>query len=186
MEKEAFYTAVRNDTKTLIAELIEASAAEKGELFVLGGSSSEVLGKQIGKGSSAEIGEIIVSEIHAAVSEAGCFLAVQCCEHLNRALVVERAYAETHGLPEVNALPQLHAGGSFAVAAWKAAEAPCLVEEVRAEAGLDIGDTLIGMHLRPVAVPLRLSIKTIGKAHVTAARCRRKLIGGARAVYQEA
>lgn len=180
-----FLRKIAEETAAAMEELLLKAKLSPGELFVLGGSSSEVLGEHIGKGSSAEIGEVIVGEIHRLIRREGLFLAVQCCEHLNRALVVEEAFARSHGLTMVNALPQLHAGGSFAVAAWKLCEKPCLTEEVRAAAGLDIGDALIGMQLRPVAIPVRLRVKEIGQAHVTAARTRLKLIGGERAVYQE-
>lgn len=180
-----FIARIAAETACAVDEVLAAAKLKKGELFILGGSSSEILGEHIGKGSSAEIGEAVLAEVHKRIKAAGLYLAVQCCEHLNRALVVEEAYAENHNLCMVNALPQLHAGGSFAVAAWKLCANPCLVEAVQAAAGLDIGDALIGMHLRPVAIPLRLKQKEIGRAHVVAARTRLKLIGGRRAVYQE-
>lgn len=185
MNENLYMKEIAEQTARAVEELLHESKLKKGELVILGGSSSEVKGEHIGKASSQEIGEVIVSEVHKRIQREGLYLAVQCCEHLNRALVVEEAYARSHGLTMVNALPQLHAGGSFAVAAWKLAAEPCLVEAVQAAAGLDIGDALIGMHLRPVAIPLRLAQKEIGKAHVTAARTRLKLIGGSRAVYQE-
>ena len=102
-----------------------------------------------------------------------------------RALVVERDVAEAHGFEIVNAIPQLHAGGSFAMTAWANFKDPVLVETIVADAGLDIGGTLIGMHLRRVAIPVRLSIKKIGEANILCARTRPKYIGGARAVYQD-
>ncbi len=176
--------AIREETRRAIAELLARSPLEAGDLVVVGGSSSEVLGEHLGQASSAEIGRVIVAEVSQQLRAAGLHLAVQCCEHLNRALVVERSWAKAAGLPRVNALPQLHAGGSFAVAYWEMAEVPCLVEKVEASAGLDVGLVMIGMHLRPVAVPLRLEQKTIGQARVTAAYSRDKLIGGERASYQ--
>ncbi len=154
-----------------------------GKLVVLGCSSSEVMGVHIGKGSSAEAGRVIVKELLQITQEKGAFLAVQCCEHLNRALVVERAVAESHRLCLVSAVPALHAGGSGAVAAFQNAKDPVLVECIAADFGIDIGDTFIGMHVRHVQIPFRPSIKEIGNAHISCLRSRPKLIGGERAMY---
>ena len=85
----------------------------------------------------------------------------------------------------VNVVPQPKAGGSFATAAYAAFSDPVAVEHIRADAGMDIGDTLIGMHLKEVAVPVRLSVKTVGEAPLVCARTRPKFIGGCRAVYDE-
>ena len=137
--------------------------------------------KELPRGAEKEEWEAVLARLQAQ----GIELAVQCCEHLNRALVVERAVAESHGFEIVNAIPQLHAGGSFAMTAWANFKDPVLVETIVADAGIDIGGTLIGMHLRRVAIPVRLSIKKIGEANILCARTRPKYIGGARAVYQE-
>ena len=153
-------------------------------LLAVGCSSSEICGGHIGHASSPETGDTVARAVLDAAKAYGCAVAAQCCEHLNRALVVERAFAEAHGLDVVWAVPQPKAGGSFATAMWKLCDDPVLVERVSAEAGLDIGDTLIGMHLRRVAVPVRLANCEIGSAHVTAALCRPPLIGGERAKYE--
>ena len=171
--------------KQAAAELLNAAKLKKGDLLVVGCSSSEIGGSRIGSDSRPETAEAVFSAIHEIAEESGVFLAAQCCEHLNRALVVEEAYAEAHGLEIVNAVPQPKAGGSFATAAYKGFEDPVLVEKVRADAGLDIGGTLIGMHLKLVAVPVRLSLDRIGEAILLAARTRPKYVGGARAVYDE-
>ena len=166
-------------------ELFAAAKLREGDLLVVGCSSSEITGSKIGTDSRPETAQEVFSGIYDATKERGVFLAAQCCEHLNRALVVEAAYAEAHGLEIVNAVPQPKAGGSFATAAYQGFAQPVLVEAVRADAGLDIGGTLIGMHLKKVAVPVRLSIKHIGEAILLAARTRPKYVGGARAVYDE-
>lgn len=166
-------------------ELITAANLKKDALLVVGCSSSEVLGQRIGTHSALEVGEAIVRGIAKACREAGVFYAAQCCEHLNRALILERSVAEERGYDLVNVLPQPKAGGSFATAAYAAMSDPVAVEQIRAEAGLDIGGTLIGMHLKAVAVPVRLAAKTIGEAPLLAARTRPKCIGGCRAVYNE-
>lgn len=166
-------------------ELLAAAKLREGDLLVVGCSSSEITGSKIGTDSRPETAQEVFSGIYDATKKRGVFLAAQCCEHLNRALVVEAAYAEAHGLEIVNAVPQPKAGGSFATAAYQGFAQPVLVEAVRADAGLDIGGTLIGMHLKKVAVPVRLSIKHIGEAILLAARTRPKYVGGARAVYDE-
>ena len=166
-------------------ELLSAAKLQKGALLVVGCSSSEIGGSKIGTDSSPEIAQEVFSGIYDVVKEKGVFLAAQCCEHLNRALVVEASYAGAHGLEIVNVVPQPKAGGSFATAAYHGFTEPVLVETVRADAGLDIGGTLIGMHLKKVAVPVRLSVKFIGEAILLAARTRPKYVGGARAVYDE-
>ena len=171
--------------KQATQELLAAAKLEKGALLVVGCSSSEITGSKIGTDSRPETAQEVFSGICDVLKENGIFLAAQCCEHLNRALVVEEAYAKAHDLEIVNAVPQPKAGGSFATAAYKGFERPCLVETVRADAGLDIGGTLIGMHLKRVAVPVRLSVKTIGEAILIASRTRPKYVGGARAVYDE-
>ncbi len=166
-----------------VKELIEICKLADGEILVVGCSSSEIVGENIGHGSSLESAEAVFEGIMSVLSERGIFLAAQCCEHLNRAIVVERACAERYGLTEVCVMPQPKAGGSFATTAYKSFKCPVVVENISAHAGIDIGNTLIGMHLRAVAVPVRLSVKNIGHAPIVCARTRPKLIGGARAVY---
>lgn len=172
-------------TQQIVVDIIDRSAIRKGQIFVLGLSSSEVAGGQIGKNSSLEIGEIIVKILLEELTARGIHLAVQGCEHLNRALVVEREVAEAKDLEIVNVLPTLHAGGSGQLAAFKFMMDPVEVEEIVAHAGLDIGDTSIGMHVKRVQVPLIPIQRELGGAHVTALASRPKLIGGARAQYVE-
>ena len=166
-------------------ELLEAAHLETGDLFVVGCSSSEITGGRIGKQSSMEAAQAVLEGVLPVLQAQGVALAAQCCEHLNRAIVVERDVARERGYEIVAAVPQPHAGGSWATCCWQAFSDPVLVEEVRAEAGMDIGGTLIGMHLRRVAVPVRLSLDHIGQAVLLCARTRPKFIGGARAIYGE-
>lgn len=153
------YEELTAQAKQAVTELLDIAKLKPGKLFVIGCSSSEMVGARIGKGSSLEAAQAAFAGIYPVLQERGIELAVQCCEHLNRALVVERDVAEAHGFEIVNAIPQLHAGGSFAMTAWANFKDPVLVETIVADAGLDIGGTLIGMHLRRVAIPVRLSIK---------------------------
>ncbi len=176
---------IRARAHDAMAELLERAALRPGSLVVVGCSSSEIMGSSIGKGSTPEAAEAVYEAIEPLLTERALLLAAQCCEHLNRALIVERAAAERFGYEPVCVIPQPKAGGSWATAAWKHMSDPVAVEHVRAAAGLDIGSTLIGMHLKDVAVPVRLGVKFIGEAYVTAARTRPKLIGGKRAVYPE-
>ena len=179
------YTEITRQAGTVVRELLAQANLRKGSLFVLGCSSSEMVGKRIGKGSSMDAAQAAFRGIYPILQERGIHLAVQCCEHLNRALILERAAAEAKGYEIVNVMPQPHAGGSMAVTAWNAFEDPVAVEVIQADAGMDIGGTLIGMHLRRVAVPVRTSLDHIGEAIVLCARTRPKYIGGPRAVYQE-
>ena len=178
------YEEITAQARQAVTELLDAAKLTPGKLLVIGCSSSEMVGARIGKGSSLEAALAAFAGIYPVLQARGIALAVQCCEHLNRALVVERDVAEAHGFEIVNAVPQVHAGGSFAVTAWANFRDPVLVETIVAYAGLDIGGTLIGMHLRRVAVPVRLSLKKIGEANLLCARTRPKYIGGERAVYQ--
>ena len=168
-----------------ITELIEENRPffNPVKLLVIGGSSSEMAGGTIGHQSTFELGETLAEAVLNLSVERGFACAFQCCEHLNRALVVERETAERYGYEIVCAGPQPKAGGSLATAAWRRMQDPVLVQSINADAGIDVGQTLIGMHLRAVAVPIRLSVKTIGAAPVTAARTRPRLIGGERAKY---
>ena len=179
------YEKITQEARTVLTELLDQAALRPGALLVVGCSSSEIVGAQIGKGSSMEAAQAAFRGIWPILRERGIALAVQCCEHLNRALIMERAVAERKGYEIVNVVPQPHAGGSFAVTAWNAFEDPVAVETVQADAGIDIGGTLIGMHLRRVAVPVRTSLDHIGDAIVLCARTRPKYIGGPRAMYQE-
>ena len=165
-------------------ELLAAARLERGDSFVVGCSSSEIVGGRIGHASSLEAAQAVFAGIYPALQERGIWLAAQCCEHLNRALVLERDCARQYGYDPVCVVPQPKAGGSFATTAWKSFTAPVAVEHIRAHAGLDIGGTMIGMHLRDVAVPVRLSLDHIGQAILLCARTRPKLIGGSRAVYE--
>ena len=176
---------IQRETSQIVEDVLEKANLKQGAIFVLGLSSSEVIGGQIGKESSQEIGEIIVKTILDILEEKGIHLAVQGCEHVNRALVVERQVAEQFGLEIVSVLPTLHAGGSGQLAAFKFMKDPVEVEFINAHAGLDIGDTAIGMHVKHVQVPIRPLLREIGHAHVTALASRPKLIGGARAQYPE-
>ena len=169
----------------LTKELIEISKMREGQILVIGCSSSEIVGEKIGSFSSVEVAEALFCGIHKAAQEANIFIAAQCCEHLNRALIIEEAAADRYGYEEVNVVPQPKAGGSFATAAYKYMQNPVAVEHIAAHAGMDIGDTLIGMHLKDVAVPVRLSSDKIGEAHVVCARTRAKFIGGIRAMYND-
>ena len=174
---------IREQTKEVLNELLETAKLKPGQILVVGCSSSEVGSFKIGSHSSAEIGQTICSALYEELKSRGIYLAAQCCEHLNRAIIIEEAAAERYGYEPVNVVPQLKAGGSFATAAYGLFESPVAVEHIKAHAGIDIGDTLIGMHLRDVAVPVRIETKQIGCAHVVCARTRLKFIGGERAHY---
>lgn len=173
------------ETRQIVLDVLDKAALVEGDIFVLGLSSSEVVGGHIGQNSSLEVGQVIVKTILDVLEEKGIFLAVQGCEHLNRALVVERALANKKDLEIVNVLPTLHAGGSGQLAAFQYMKDPVEVEFIVAQAGLDIGDTAIGMHVKHVQIPIRPTLKELGAAHVTALASRPKLIGGARAAYLE-
>lgn len=156
---------------------------KRGQILVLGCSTSEVIGQRIGQGSSMEVAEMLLPPLLERVHQQGIFLAVQGCEHINRALVVEEACVDHYGLEMVTVLPALHAGGAMTVQAWRKFSSPLMVERIQGHAGIDIGDTFIGMHLRPVAIPIRIHVKELGEAHLTLAHTRPRLIGGPRAVY---
>ena len=177
------FEQIKEQAERAVRELLEVSKLQPGDLLVIGCSSSEIMGERIGKGSSMEAAQAVYEGIAPVLEEKGILLAVQCCEHLNRALIVERSTAEKFGYEPVNVRPWAHAGGSFATTVWEHMEQPAAVEHVRAHAGMDIGDTLIGMHLREVAVPVRLSIRKIGEASLVCARTRPRFIGGERARY---
>ena len=180
--EEKALAALEQQAAAAMRELLEKARVPRGGIVVVGCSSSEVVGGSIGKASSLPVAGAIYKGVCAALQPAGVFLAAQCCEHLNRAIVLERAALKPWQQP-VNVVPQPHAGGSFATCAYKNMKEPVAVEYLQADAGLDIGDTFIGMHIKPVAVPVRLSVKSVGEAHLTAVRRRPKSIGGERAVY---
>ena len=179
------YEEIRNEARRAAELLVAAAKLKKGDLCVVGCSSSEIDSFKIGSHSSAEIGMAVYTALYQELKPRGIYLAAQCCEHLNRALILEAEAARAYGYEPVNVVPQLKAGGSFATAAYATLEHPVAVEHIRAHAGIDIGDTLIGMHMRDVAVPVRIKTKEIGSAHVVCARTRPKFIGGIRARYDE-
>ena len=164
-------------------EICDKAQLRKGQILVVGCSSSEVCGDKIGSNSNLEVAESVFEGIYEVAKERGIYLAAQCCEHLNRAIIIEREAAVN--LEIVNVVPFPKAGGSFATTAYKYFDNPVALEEIKADAGIDIGDTLIGMHLKRVAVPVRLENNKIGEAHIVAARVRPKFIGGERAHYDD-
>lgn len=189
MEQNPQLGQIRKQAQRAVAELCDAAHLRPGALFVVGCSSSEVLGERIGTHTSMDVAGALYEGIASVLKERGVFLAAQCCEHLNRALVVERTVLERYDLEQVNAIPQPnHAGGAFASVTWNRMTDPILVESIcaRADAGIDIGGTLIGMHIHPVVVPVRISIDRIGEASILCARRRPKYVGGQRAIYDEA
>lgn len=180
-ESPALLGKLRQQAAQAAAELAEAARLHAGQIVVIGCSSSEVTGHRVGSWSTPEVGQAIFDGLNSVFSSLGVYLAAQCCEHLNRALIVEREAVP--GADIVNVVPQPKAGGSFATAAYHSFRHPVALESIRADAGMDIGGTLIGMHLKPVAVPVRLEQNHIGEAIVLAARVRPKFIGGERAAY---
>ncbi len=178
------YEMIKKQISDAAEEIIrEARYSRSGDIFVLGCSTSEVLGLQIGKGSSQEVGSLIIETLIPVVKAHGFHLAVQGCEHINRSLVVERDVMLQNRLEEVNVVPALHAGGACSVAAYEQFNQPVMVEHITGTLGIDIGDTEIGMHIKHVQRPVRLSVRTVGEARVTALMYRPKLIGGERAQY---
>lgn len=173
----------KEEARAAAAELIETARLHEGQILVIGCSTSEVTGHKIGSCSAPEIGQALFDGVMEAAAAHGVFVAAQCCEHLNRAIITEAAAVP--GADIVNVVPQPKAGGSFATAAYHSFSHPVALEHIRADAGLDIGGTLIGMHLKEVAVPVRLQNDRIGEAHLLAARVRPKFIGGIRAAYDE-
>ena len=181
---EEFKKQIETEARQAVTELLAQAKLKKGDVFVVGCSSSEIVGGHIGKDSSLEAAQAVYAGIAPVLAQRGIWLAAQCCEHLNRAIIVEHEAVPT--LDIVNVVPQPKAGSSFATATYKACAHPVAVEEIKADAGLDIGGTLIGMHLKKVAVPVRLAQNHIGDAILLAARTRPKFIGGDRAHYDEA
>ena len=167
-----------------VVELFDAAPPKIGQILVVGCSTSEVIGKTIGSSGSIEPAKVLFDVLYEETKKRGVYLACQCCEHLNRALIVERECAEKFGFEEVVVVPHEHAGGSFATAAYRTFPEPVAVETIAADYGIDIGDTLVGMHLKRVAVPVRVSVKRVGEANVVLAKTRPKYIGGPRAKYE--
>ena len=185
LSEHADLATLMEDSYLLCKEFIEKAKLKKGQLFVVGCSTSEFLGENIGTASSYSTAGALFQGIDRAAKEKEVFLCTQCCEHLNRAIIIEGAVAEKLGFLDaiVNVVPKEKAGGSFSTVAYESFHEPVALERVRADGGMDIGDTFIGMHLKEVVVPLRLSKNTLGSAHLTAARVRPKFVGGSRAVY---
>ena len=183
VENHALLAEVEREAANAAQELVEAARLHRGQIVVIGCSTSEVVGHQVGSWSTPEAAQAIFRGLQSVFAPRGVYLAAQCCEHLNRALIVEHDAVPNAEI--VNVLPQPKAGSSFATAAYESFRHPVALEEIRADAGLDIGGTLIGMHLRRVAVPVRLSLSKIGEANILCARTRPKLIGGERARYTE-
>jgi len=175
---------MKNEWQTILEEFKSEIMIKRKNILVVGCSTSEVAGSRIGSSGSTEIAKVIYEGLAKFKKETGIEIAFQCCEHLNRALVLERHVAELKGFEEVSVIPQPKAGGSMATYAYSQFEDPVVVEFIKADYGIDIGDTFIGMHLKHVAVPVRVSLNQLGHAHVTLAKTRPKLIGGERAVYK--
>jgi len=175
---------VKQNMDSLVTEWIESDYLNEGDLFVVGCSTSEIAGKSIGTSGSEELAAQVFESLKRLSFQTGVDLAFQCCEHLNRAIVVEKSTMKTNHLEEVTVIPSRTAGGSMASYAYKNFETAVVVEDIHADAGIDIGETMIGMQLKKVAVPLRFNQKSIGNAHLNGARTRPKLIGGERAVYK--
>ena len=174
---------IKQQCESAIKELIEKAKLKKGDVLVVGCSTSEVVGSRIGTNSNTDVSKEIFDGVYSITKKKGIILAVQCCEHLNRAIVISAKAVPN--LERVNVVPQKKAGGSLATCAYSLLPDAIVVEKIKADAGLDIGDTFIGMHLKEVAVPVRLSLDSIGKAHLTCARTRPKFIGGIRAIYDQ-
>lgn len=177
---------IKDQARACVGEIVEASGIKKGQIFVVGCSTSEICGDIIGSNSSLEVAKAVFGAIYEELNKKGIYLASQCCEHLNRAIIIEKEAAISIGMSDhiVTVVPQPKAGGSFATCAYYNFKEPVALEEIQADAGIDIGGTLIGMNLKKVAVPVKLSNNTIGSANVLAARTRPKYIGGIRASYE--
>lgn len=183
VEKEELLQQVQQEAANAAKQLVIDAKLHKGQIVVVGCSTSEVVGRKVGSWSTPEVGQAIFDGLNSVFSPLGIYIAAQCCEHLNRALIVD--YEAVPGAEIVNVMPQPKAGSSFATAAYNSFCHPVALEEIKADAGLDIGGTLIGMHLKKVAVPVRLEQNHIGDAILLAARVRPKFIGGERAIYND-
>ena len=174
---------ITKSAKTAVTELIDAANLKENDVLVIGCSSSEIMGEKIGSHSAMEAAKAVLDGILPVLIEHKIYLAAQCCEHLNRAIIIEEEAKDRYRYEEVNVVPWAHAGGAFATTVYESMKHPVAVEEIKADAGMDIGATLIGMHLKRVAVPVRLSVNKIGEANLVCARTRPKFIGGERAHY---
>ncbi len=182
------FEEITAQSRQAVTEILKQARLKEGSIFVIGCSSSEILGDQIGTATNMDSANAVYDGIIPILRENGIYAAAQCCEHLNRALVIERAAMEKYGFEQVNAIPQPnHAGGAFGTVCYERFEDPVLVENIggRADAGIDIGGTMIGMHMHAVAVPIRISLRKIGEAPIICARHRPKYVGGQRAIYDE-
>jgi uncharacterized protein (TIGR01440 family) len=187
-EREMDFNKITDQSRQAVSEILEKAGLKSGSIFVIGCSSSEILGDQIGTATNLDSANAVFDGIIPLLQERGIFAAAQCCEHLNRALVVEREAMEKYGFEQVNAIPQPnHAGGAFATVCYQRFKDPVLVENImaKADAGIDIGGTMIGMHMHSVVVPMRISLRKIGEAPIICARHRPKYVGGQRAIYDE-
>lgn len=174
----------KSQLEKLLVEMAAQTKFEQGGIFVVGCSTSEIAGQRIGTSGAFEIGEVLYEPLSEFAEKHGLYLAFQGCEHINRALTIEREAAVRYNLDPVTVIPAVQAGGSMSAFAYRHMTDPIVVEEIQACAGIDIGQTLIGMHLKKVAVPIRTSVDKIGEAIVTIATTRPKLIGGSRAIYE--
>ena len=182
------FSEITSQSRQAVSEILEKARLKKGDIFVIGCSSSEILGDQIGTATNLDSANAVYDGIIPVLQENGIYAAVQCCEHLNRALVMEREAMEKYGFEQVNAIPQPnHAGGAMATVSYQRFNDPVLVESIngKADAGIDIGGTMIGMHMHSVVVPMRISLRHIGAAPIIRARHRPKYVGGGRAIYDE-
>ncbi|MDI9461986.1 MAG: TIGR01440 family protein [Saccharofermentanales bacterium] len=182
-EDADFLAQIKQEALSAVNEFIAKAYLQPGMIVVVGCSSSEVGGHHIGSYPSAEIAEVIYDTVNGVLQENGMHIAAQCCEHINRCIIIEREVVP--GKEIVNVVPWAKGGGSFAARAYETMRHPVAVEKIQADAGIDIGDTFIGMHLKDVVVSVRLQVKSIGFAHLTAARTRPKFIGGGRSKYDE-
>lgn len=176
---------VKQEAKDALEELLQVSKAKEGQLVIIGCSTSEVAGQKIGTYSNVDLAKAIFDGLYEVAKAHNVYLGIQCCEHLNRSIIIENSYAQKHNIEQVNVVPQPKAGGSLATVAFKEFDNAVVVEEVKADCGIDIGGTLIGMHLKKVAVPVRLKTSKIGQANIICARTRAKFVGGERAIYNE-
>ncbi|MCM1565910.1 MAG: TIGR01440 family protein [Dehalobacter sp. 4CP] len=182
-DKKEMLRQIKDEWEHILQAFEDTAGLKPGQLLVVGCSTSEIIGEKIGKAGSKEVADVLFEPLRRWADKLGIFLAVQCCEHLNRALIVERSTADRLNFEPVVVIPSLSAGGAMSLAAWGNFFDPVAVEQIRADAGIDIGDTLIGMHLRPVAVPLRIDVRNLGAAHLNLAKARPKYVGGPRAAY---
>lgn len=181
--KNVVLDELTTSVQTALEQLLNVAELKKGQIVVVGCSTSEVQGERIGKASSMDVAEAILDGILPLINKNELFLAVQGCEHINRALVVEEECADRYGLEVVTVIPHMKAGGGLATATYHRLKKSVMVESIKAQAGMDIGDTFIGMHLKPVVIPIRTEIRQIGNANLTMARTRPRLVGGERAKY---